>query len=296
MTTSIAAEPALAQSAPRDIDGLFVLLDGERCDPDLLAEDPQLLLGRRAAIIERGHQDFLALPFAQALGELGAERGLACALQAHHQDRHGRGGGQIDRHLRVAEDAHQLVMDDLDDLLAGSDRADHFFADGALAHLLDEGLHDFERDVGLEQRAADLAQRRIDVGFAERAAAGEAIEDFPEPVAQAIQTSIHPLSCDGPHRMWSLTPQTPNPPRGASRCGVFASGISLDLCGSRSAFRSGLSEVAAVYAGRVDKSRQALRAQGRKPRARIPQRRPLTDIFTPQYFIIANSPPPMSRR
>ena len=55
-------------------------------------------------------------------------------------------------------------MDDLDDLLARRHRAGDLGADGALAHLLDEGLDHFERHVGLEQRAADFAQRRIDVG------------------------------------------------------------------------------------------------------------------------------------
>ena len=62
-------------------------------------------------------------------------------------------------------------MDDLDDLLARRHRAGDFGADGALAHLLDKGLDHFERNVGLEQRAADFAQRGIDVGFVQRAAA-----------------------------------------------------------------------------------------------------------------------------
>ena len=93
--------------------------------------------------------------------------------------------------------SHQLVMDDLDDLLARRDRAGDLGADGALAHLLDEGLDHLERDVGLEQRAADFAQRRIDVGFAERAAARQSLEDLAKPVAKALE---HLLS-SGPRQV-----------------------------------------------------------------------------------------------
>ena len=56
-------------------------------------------------------------------------------------------------------------------------------ADGALAHLFDEGLDHLERYVGLDQRAADFAHRCIDVGGIERAASAETFEDFAKPVA-----------------------------------------------------------------------------------------------------------------
>ena len=104
----------------------------------------------------------------------------------------GGGGVEIDRDRGLAEHADELVVDDLDDLLARRHRAGDLGADGALADLLDEGLHDLERDVGLEQRAADLAQRRVDVGLAEGAAAAQAIEDFPKPVAKAFEHSRFP--------------------------------------------------------------------------------------------------------
>ena len=44
-------------------------------------------------------------------------------------------------------------------------------------HLVDEGARHVERDVGLEQRAADLAQRRVDVGLRQRAAPRQAVEN-----------------------------------------------------------------------------------------------------------------------
>jgi hypothetical protein len=79
------------------------------------------------------------------------------------------------------------VVDDLDDLLAGRDRLQHLGADGPLAHLVGEGAHDLERDVGLEQRAAHLAQRGVDVLLGQRAPAGQTREDAGEPVAQRAE-------------------------------------------------------------------------------------------------------------
>ena len=73
--------------------------------------------------------------------------------------------------------ADQLVVHDLDDHLAGRDRLDDVDADRALLHLLDEAARHVERDVGLEQRAADLAQRRVDVLLRQRAEPGQAVEN-----------------------------------------------------------------------------------------------------------------------
>ena len=83
----------------------------------------------------------------------------------------------------------QLVVHDLDDHLARRDRLDHRDADRLLLHLLDEGAHHVERDVGLEQRAAHLAQRGVDVGLAaaRRAASGD--REFRQAVPTGCRTS-----------------------------------------------------------------------------------------------------------
>ena len=94
----------------------------------------------------------------------------------------GGGGVQIDRDAFRAEHLDQLVVDDLHDHLPRLDRADDGRADGFLAHALDEILHHVERDVGLDQRAADLAQRFADVGLRQRTAAGDLVEN----AAQAV--------------------------------------------------------------------------------------------------------------
>ena len=84
---------------------------------------------------------------------------------------------EVDGDAFGAQHLDQLVMDDLDDHLAGLDRLQHLGADGLLAHLVGEGAHDVQRHVGLEQRTAHLAQRRRDIGLRQRAAAGQAVQD-----------------------------------------------------------------------------------------------------------------------
>ena len=50
----------------------------------------------------------------------------------------------------------EFVVDDLDDLLAGIEGAQHFLADGALRDFGDEVLGDGEIDVGFEKGFAHL--------------------------------------------------------------------------------------------------------------------------------------------
>ena len=148
----------------------------------LLAEHAKLLLRRGPARIERGHQHFLLVAGLEPLAELGGGGGLARALQADQHHHHRRRGGEVDA-LRVgAEHAHQLVMDDLDDHLAGGDGAHHLLADGLRLHGVGEVAHHVERDIGLEQRAAHLAHGLRDVGLAQRALAGELVEDGAKPL------------------------------------------------------------------------------------------------------------------
>jgi len=78
-------------------------------------------------------------------------------------------------------------VDDLHDHLAGGHRLDDLGADGAVTHLVGERAHDLERDIRLEQGAAHLAHRLLDIGFAQRAAALEAVEDAGQSCRQAFE-------------------------------------------------------------------------------------------------------------
>ena len=155
---------------------------GSVATPDLLAEHAELLLRRRPLRVERRHQHLALLLVGEALGELGGGGGLAGALQPDQHDRHGRSGVQVDRDGVCAKRRDELVVHDLDDHLARLDRADDARADGLCSHPVDERLHDFERNVSLDQRTAHLAQRLTDVRFRQRTAAGDLVEN----AAQAV--------------------------------------------------------------------------------------------------------------
>ena len=68
--------------------------------------------------------------------------------------------------LSVAECRDQLVVHDLHDHLAGRDRLHDLDADSLFLYAVGESARHIERDVGLEHRAAHLAQRGVDFGLA----------------------------------------------------------------------------------------------------------------------------------
>ena len=80
-----------------------------------------------------------------------------------------------------AEQVHEFVVDDFDDLLAGLDAGDDLRAERFGFDALDEIAGDLEIHVGLQQRHADLAQGIGDVGlgnFAEAAQIAEGVLEF----------------------------------------------------------------------------------------------------------------------
>ncbi len=178
----VATEATLALGAAGNLDRGFGGDDRQGVDADLLAQHAQLLHGGRAASVERGQQNLLLLAVLEALGDLGGGGGLARALEADHQQGNRSRRVEVDGDGVGAEHRNQFVMDDLDDLLARSDRTGDLGADGALAHLLDKGTDHFEGNVGLDQRPADFAHGGVDVRRAQRAAATKPIEDLAKPV------------------------------------------------------------------------------------------------------------------
>ena len=156
--------------------GVWPAMIGQRGDAGLLAQHAQLLLRGGPARVERRHQHFLAIALLEAIGDLGRRRRLARALQAGHQDGDRRRGVEIDRLGIRAEHAHQLVIDDLDDHLAGRHRLDDVLADRLGLHRLGEVLDHVERDVGFQQRAAHLAHGLGDVAVGQRATPRQLVE------------------------------------------------------------------------------------------------------------------------
>jgi len=171
----IAAHLGRCQSALGDGQRILARHHRQSGDARLFAQHTQLFHRGRTVDVQRGHQHALFLARLEHQAQLGAGGGLARTLQAHHQDRRGR-RTKIERNIVAAQRLHQHVMDDLDDLLAGRDRADDIFANGAGADLFNKVLHHRQRHIGVDQGGAHLGQCGIDIGLAERAAPAKLVE------------------------------------------------------------------------------------------------------------------------
>ncbi len=86
-----------------------------------------------------------------------------------------------------SEEVHELVVDDLDDLLAGGEARQHVPADGLLADARNEVLDDLEVDVCFEQGEPDFAHGGLDVGLADPAAAGQGAERRSQSLAEGVE-------------------------------------------------------------------------------------------------------------
>jgi hypothetical protein len=84
--------------------------------------------------------------------ELGGRGRLSRAVQAHHHDL--ERPGRAERGRALAEEADELVVDDLDDLLAGRDALQDLLAGALGLDALHELAGDLEVDVGREEGGA----------------------------------------------------------------------------------------------------------------------------------------------
>ena len=116
------------QHVTAEADGLLQALLGHRDrvgrlaedrDPGLLAEDPELLDGGRALQVGADEQRVATLAPLVPRRQLGGGGGLAGSLQAGQKNDGRRAGGVGEPQGLAAQDVAQLVVDDLDDLLAG---------------------------------------------------------------------------------------------------------------------------------------------------------------------------------
>ncbi len=98
---------------------------------------------------------------------------LSGTLQPDHHHDGRRHGAELESLAPLAEHGGELVVDDLDELLAGRDGAQLRDADRLLLDALEELARELEVDVGLEEDATDFAQPFLDVGFGEDAAAAQ---------------------------------------------------------------------------------------------------------------------------
>ena len=77
-------------------------------------------------------------------------------------------------------------MDDTDQRLARREAADHLFADGLFLDLRNEIPDDRKRDVGFQQRYANLAQGILDVGIGQTPLTAQCLDDTGPPAGKAV--------------------------------------------------------------------------------------------------------------
>ena len=170
-------------AAPRRLDGVLRVGPEDR-DLNLRAELLELV--DRGGTLQVGRdQPGLPALAAQVQRELGGGRRLARALQAGEQD--DRELAEREARLALTHQLRQLVVDDLHDLLAGSQALQHRLAERLLADAGDEVTDDGEVDVGFEQREPDLAHRTRDRLLVERSLLPEVAEGALQLVGEAVE-------------------------------------------------------------------------------------------------------------
>ena len=151
-----------------------------------VADDLELLYRVRALQVGRDQQRGVVLP-AQPGRQLARERGLTGALQAGEHDHGGRVLGEPQPPGLPAEDADELLVDDLDDLLGRVQRLRHLGAACPLLDRADERTHHRQGDVGLEQRHPDLPAGGVDVSVGEPALAAQVLERRCQAVGKSVE-------------------------------------------------------------------------------------------------------------
>jgi hypothetical protein len=143
-------------------DGIRIPLRVEARKAVLLREGPELLGRRRPVDVGRDEKDLLTQLLLQVERELRRRGRLPRALEADEED-DGRTPLQAQRRRRPAEEADELGLDDLQDLLAGGEGGQHFLPHRLLPDALGKALDDVEMDVRLQEPRSDLLEGFVDV-------------------------------------------------------------------------------------------------------------------------------------
>ena len=180
----------------RDLDRIADAVAGLGCVGEgagALADDLELVDGIGPLEVGGDEHRPVALGL-EPVGELAGERRLARALESGEHDHGRRALGELQATGLPAEDPDELVVDDLDDLLAGVERLRHLRGQRPLADLPGERAHHRQRDVGVEQRTPDFPDRGVDVGFGEPALAAQVLEGRRQPIGEGVEHEVSQLS------------------------------------------------------------------------------------------------------
>ena len=175
----------LLDGALGDINRVLAVTTEDRY-ADLSTERGQLVGGGGTVDVARGEQRRAALLLEQ-VGQLYSCRGFTGALKAHEHDDIGDAVAKDELALGGAEHLGELVEHDLDDVLRRRQRLHDLGGHAALLGLGDELLDDLEVDVGLEQRHANVAHGRSNIGLGQLTLATQAVKCVVEAIAQRIK-------------------------------------------------------------------------------------------------------------
>ena len=162
----------------RNLDGVTHAVTGfgsPHLDAGTFADDLQLLDCIGALEVGGNEQDGLAF-LTQPLAQLSRQGGLTCTLEtSEHEDGWaGLGKGQLTR--RTTEDLNEFLVNDGNDLLAWVEGLRSSRAVSLFANLRSKLTNDRERDVRVDEGAANVRNRVIDVRLGQDAAAAQAAE------------------------------------------------------------------------------------------------------------------------
>jgi len=138
-------------------------LGGEDVHPGLTGDDRQLV-DRVRPLEVRGHEQRGVALLLEPAAQLAGQRGLTGTLQTGEHDHRRRVLREGQLAGLAAEDADQLLVDDLDHLLRGIQRGGDLGALGPILDARHEGTHHRQRNVGLQEGQPNLARRGVDIG------------------------------------------------------------------------------------------------------------------------------------
>ena len=147
-----------------------------------------LQLGHRVGALQVGCDQHRGVALAlQPVSQLASQGGLTGTLQTRQHDDGRAALRHVDAAGRTAEDAHQLLVHDLDNLLGGIQRLGNFRTKSTFLHVSGKFADHGDGDVSVEQGAADFADGCINVCLGEAALAAQVLKSCRQAVGERIE-------------------------------------------------------------------------------------------------------------
>ena len=175
----------LLDGALGDVDRVCTVAAKDRY-ADLATERGQLVGSGGTVDVARGEQRRAALLLEQ-VGQLYGRCGLTGALQTHEHNDVGDAVAKDELALGGTEHLGELVEHDLDDILRRRQRFHDLGGHAAFLGLGDKLLDDLKVNVGLEQRHANIAHGRSNIGLGQLTLAAQTVKCIVEAIAQRIK-------------------------------------------------------------------------------------------------------------